>query len=133
MMLNIKIIEIDSRSFWHYSLLGFFFTFILFFELFIFIFFHNTINYWTYLDYPYYIFWIFSFSNFFTIEIIGELLYTYYFFSFLLSGLVLFLSMFGSIFLTMNQSQLVRRQKIYHQIFRGSTSHLILNKKIIKI
>jgi NADH-quinone oxidoreductase subunit J len=61
---------------------------------------------------------------------VGELLYTYYFFAFLVAGLVLFIAMIGAIVLTLNQSQNVKRQKIYKQVLRDSS--LVILKKVIK-
>lgn len=127
MMLNIKIIELKD-NFWRYIPVGFFLTLLFILEIFYLIWSDSNILFVNSLDYINYINWIDYFSNSFTLEVIGEIIYTYYFFSFLLGGLILFLAMFGSILLTLNQSQSIRRQKIYKQILRDSSSSIILKK-----
>ena len=129
MMLNIKIIELKD-NFWRYMPIGLFLTFLFILEIFFLISDNLNILIFNFLDYLNYINWIDYFHNLFTLEIIGEILYTYYFFSFLLGGLILFLAMFGSILLTLNQSQTVKRQKIYKQILRSSSSVILKKLKI---
>jgi len=53
------------------------------------------------------------------IEQLGFLLYTHYFFLFLVSGMVLLVAMIGAIVLTLHQSAVVKRQKLYEQIDRN--------------
>ena len=128
MMLNIKIIEIRD-NFWRYMPVGFFLTFIFILEIFILISADSSILIINRLDYINYVNWINYFDNIFNLEIIGQILYTYYFFAFLIGGLILFLAMFGSILLTLNQSQTVRRQKVYKQILRDSSSIILKKSK----
>jgi NADH:ubiquinone oxidoreductase subunit 6 (subunit J) len=53
------------------------------------------------------------------IEAIGELLYTYYFFAFLMASLVLLVAMIGAILLTMRKQYNVRRQEVFDQTFNN--------------
>ena len=129
MMLNIKIIEL-KESFWHYVPVGLFFSFFFIFEVFFLISFDLNFIFFNYLDYINYINWVHLLNTSFTLEFIGELLYTYFFFAFLLCGIILFIAMIGSIVLTLHQSLSIKRQKIYKQILRKSSS--IILKKIIK-
>lgn len=127
MMLNIKIIELKD-NFWRYTIFGFFFTSLFILEVFYLIIFDYQFFFFNHLDYINYINWIDFFQNKFTLKIIGEILYTYYFFIFLLGSLVLFLAMFGSILLTLNQSQNTKRQKIYKQVLRDSKKSIMYKK-----
>ena len=54
------------------------------------------------------------------IQLLGELLYTYFYLPFILSGVILLLSMVGSIFLTFSKKEEGRRQLIYSQVVRSS-------------
>lgn len=64
----------------------------------------------------------FDFINFFfevsNIRVIGDLLYTYYFFYFILAGLGLLLAMLGAIYLTLHHRDDVKRQVVYVQVTR---------------
>jgi NADH:ubiquinone oxidoreductase subunit 6 (subunit J) len=53
------------------------------------------------------------------IEVIGELLYTYYFYCFLLASLILLVAMIGAILLTMRKQFNVRRQEVFDQVFNN--------------
>jgi len=129
MMLNIKIIEL-KESFWRYMPIGFLISFIFFFEIFyIFFFYNNNIKIFQILDYINYINWISLFNSKSYIEVIGELLYTYYFFPFMLCGIILLVAMIGSITLTLNQSIKIKRQKIYKQTLRDSSFIILKNLK----
>lgn len=54
------------------------------------------------------------------IKLIGEVLYNYTFFSFLVAGLVLLTSLVGSILLTVGLRRSSKRQQIYKQVGRKS-------------
>ena len=129
MMLNIKIIEL-KESFWRYIPVGIFLSSLFIFEIFYLINFNIKVVSFNYLDYINYINWISLFNRGFSLEYLGELLYTYFFLAFLLGGIILFLAMIGSIVLTLNQSIFIKRQKIYKQVLRKSSS--IILKKVIK-
>jgi NADH-ubiquinone oxidoreductase chain 6 len=49
------------------------------------------------------------------IEAVGELIYTYYFFLFLLASLILLVAMIGAIVLTLHKGVLVKRQEVFQQ------------------
>ena len=61
------------------------------------------------------------------IEALGQLLYTEYFYFFLLSGVVLLVAMVAAIILTMRHEKGLKRQNILEQIAR-KTSHIINHK-----
>jgi NADH:ubiquinone oxidoreductase subunit 6 (subunit J) len=62
------------------------------------------------------------------IEAIGELLYTHYFFCFLLASLILLVSMIGAILLTMRKQINVRRQNVFDQVFNNLNTNALLVK-----
>jgi len=63
------------------------------------------------------------------IEAIGELLYTYYFYCFLMASLILLVSMIGAILLTMRKQFNVRRQDVFDQVFNNlNTTIRLVNK-----
>jgi NADH-ubiquinone oxidoreductase chain 6 len=49
------------------------------------------------------------------IEAVGELIYTYYFFLFLVASLILLVAMIGGIVLTLHKGVLVKRQEVFQQ------------------
>lgn len=49
------------------------------------------------------------------IEAVGELIYTYYFFLFILASLILLVAMIGAIVLTLHKGVLVKRQEVFQQ------------------
>ena len=55
------------------------------------------------------------------IEALGYVLYTYYFFPFILLGIILLVAMVGAIVLTKYQRTESKRQQIYSQIFAQNT------------
>lgn len=56
-----------------------------------------------------------------TIQAIGELIYTYYFFYFLVASLILLIAMIGAIVLTMYKGAGVKRQEVFFQNARECT------------
>jgi NADH:ubiquinone oxidoreductase subunit 6 (subunit J) len=62
------------------------------------------------------------------IKSIGELLYTYYFYCFLLASLILLVSMIGAILLTMRKQFNVRRQEVFDQVFNNLNTSIRLVK-----
>jgi NADH:ubiquinone oxidoreductase subunit 6 (subunit J) len=63
------------------------------------------------------------------IEAIGELLYTYYFYCFLMASLILLVAMIGAILLTMRKQFNVRRQDVFDQVFNNlNTTIRLVNK-----
>jgi NADH-ubiquinone oxidoreductase chain 6 len=127
MMLNIRIIELKDNL-WRYAFFGFLFTGLFVSEIFFLIVYDSNFFFVNYLDSNNYINWIDFFYFKFTLNFLGETLYIYYFLIFLLSSFLLFLAMFGAILLTLNQSQLIKRQKIYKQILKNSKNSLIFKR-----
>jgi NADH-quinone oxidoreductase subunit J len=62
------------------------------------------------------------------IEAIGELLYTYYFYCFLMASLILLVAMIGAILLTMRKQFNVRRQDVFDQVFNNLNTSVRLVK-----
>lgn len=58
------------------------------------------------------------------IEAIGELLYTYYFYAFLMASLILLVAMIGAILLTMRKQFNVRRQEVFDQVFNNLNTNV---------
>jgi SNF family Na+-dependent transporter len=65
-------------------------------------------------------------------EVIGQLMYTYYFYFFLVAGFILLVAMIGAIILTMQAQANVKRQQVFQQVSRNLESAVFLvgNKKI---
>jgi len=59
------------------------------------------------------------------VEVLSEVLYTYYVYYFLLAGLVLFVAMVGAIVLTLHHKADVRRQDVYRQVGRSYSSGVV--------
>jgi NADH:ubiquinone oxidoreductase subunit 6 (subunit J) len=62
------------------------------------------------------------------IEALGELLYTYYFYCFLMASLILLVAMIGAILLTMRKQFNVRRQEVFDQVFNNLNTTVRLVK-----
>lgn len=115
MMLNIRLVALKENIVRYLPLS--LFIFVLFILEFIFL-----INNTTFLnggdtitiDYAYKN-WFKLLNHIDNIEVIGSLIYTYYIFSFLISGVILLLAMIGAIVLTLNQSRSFKRQNHYLQ------------------
>lgn len=126
MLLNIKVLEL-RRSINFYPFLFLVASFIFFFFL---------INNFEFSSL------FFNDSNFLTINnlnwstiyftknsflILSEIIYSYFFFQFLLSGMILFLAMIGAIVLTLTQSKNVKKQISYLQLIRNRSSIFFSN------
>lgn len=61
--------------------------------------------------------------------LLGEVLYTYYVYFFMISGLILLVAMIGSIVLTLYHHIDVRRQEVYKQVSR-SFADTVINKEL---
>jgi NADH-quinone oxidoreductase subunit J len=72
--------------------------------------------------------WATKFTTYTNMEQIGQILYTYYIYLFILSGFILLVSMIGAIVLTMHQRKNVKKQKIYEQINRNFETAIYLKK-----
>jgi NADH-quinone oxidoreductase subunit J len=84
----------------------------------------NTLN----AEY-FYVNW-FSQIDFITnIESIGQILYTYYFVFFLISGFILFVSMIGALMLTLTLKKSVKKQIVYKQLSRHNENAFLNQNK----
>jgi NADH-quinone oxidoreductase subunit J len=118
MMLNIKLAEF-SDSFTKYLPLGLAIIAILLFETFIIVdsnfYSHdNYVNNLT-LDYTS---WFQLLNTKTNMEVIGVLLYTNYFYLFIVASLILLVSMIGAIALTLHKKSDAKRQQIFLQVYR---------------
>lgn len=116
MMLNIKVHSLNMNwlSIFPITLLLLF----VFYHQFIEFINSNFIYFETTYTEIYWINWIIENNNYSNIETIGKVLYTNYFFLFLICGLILLVAMIGAIVLTMHQNKKVKKQKIDIQLNR---------------
>jgi NADH-quinone oxidoreductase subunit J len=63
------------------------------------------------------------------LEAIGQLLYTYYFVFFLMSGFILFVAMVGALMLTMTLKKSVKKQIVYKQLSRHNENAFLNQNK----
>lgn len=117
MLLNLKVVELQE-NFYRYLPLSGFLALIFLLEVFLLLqkeF--NTLSFWsTGLDY---VSWVNIFFDFGTsLDKLSVLIYNYFFFLFILCGLLLFVAMIGAIVLTVFQSSYVKKQDIIIQLQR---------------
>lgn len=62
------------------------------------------------------------------VNVLGQILYTYYFFYFLIAGIILLLAMVGAIVLTLNFTQKAKHQFVFRQILREKKNSMYLVK-----
>jgi NADH-quinone oxidoreductase subunit J len=72
--------------------------------------------------------WLSSLDSITNVEMLGQLLYTYYFFYFLIAGIILLVAMIGAIVLTLNFSQKAKHQSVFKQILRKKHNSIFLIK-----
>jgi len=65
------------------------------------------------------------------VEVLAEVLYTYYVYFFILAGVVLFVAMLGAIVLTLHHKVDVKRQEVFKQVGR-SYSNAVLKVDILR-
>lgn len=122
-MLDLKE-SLNHVSFFKYMPIAFFFGLAFFFELFyiftttFFVSFNNSSSYYNpnlFID------WFFFSENLSTLELLGNLLYTFYFFFFLVAGMVLLVSIIGAIVLTLqvNVKPSHKKQEVFQQLSRN--------------
>jgi NADH-quinone oxidoreductase subunit J len=126
MMLDIKIGD-NSLSFLAYGPVGYFLVFLFLLEITIPLInlvgsfdsvFSSDVNY-------FYVNWLQEIDYITNINAIGQLLYTYYFVYFLMSGLILYIAMIGALMLTLTLNRVVKKQIVYKQLARqGDNSFL---------
>lgn len=131
MMLNSKLVVLQE-TFWRYILVGFLISLLLLVEL---LFFFNNINYNLYFFINFKYFYYFVEKQWELIsqvptntEILGIYLYTYGFYPLIIIGLILLVSIIGSIVLTLNQNVNVKRQFIYKQLEHNIQTSIKLKK-----
>lgn len=118
MMLNIRLVEFNENLL-HYLPIGGLIGIIFLLEVFLIIdrelipLFNLNVS-----DSSQIVTWVNQVDSMTNIETIGQLIYTHYFYLFLIASLILLVSMIGAIVLTMHQRGNVRRQEIFEQITR---------------
>ena len=146
MMLNIKLLELND-NFWQYAPVGITISVLILLELLVSLtsaFFSlpdlsfqsdNNNLVWTkilsttdlvnlnYID------WFSTIISSDLIQNIGSIMYTYYFFGFILSSFILLVAMIGSISLTFKSELTPRRQNLFNQISRSFDSAIRIDKK----
>lgn len=116
MMLNVRLIQFNINML-KYLPLGGIVALVFFLEIFIIIKNELDLNKDDKIDHSY-IDWSSNLETITNIDAIGRLIYTHYFYLFLLSGMILLVAMIGAIVLTMYRRNLVLRQSIYEQVSR---------------
>jgi NADH-quinone oxidoreductase subunit J len=125
-MLDIKIGD-NSLSFLAYGPVGYFLVFLFLLEI--------TLPLITFVgsfdsifnanvDY-FYVNWLKEIDYITNINAIGQLLYTYYFVYFLMSGLILYIAMIGALMLTLTLNRVVKKQIVYKQLARQSDNSFL--------
>jgi NADH-quinone oxidoreductase subunit J len=82
-------------------------------------------NMYVFTDYTY-TDWLTSVDTITNVEVLGQILYTYYFFYFLIAGMILLVAMLGAIVLTLNFSQKAKHQFVFKQILRKKNNSVFL-------
>jgi len=72
--------------------------------------------------------WLVLIDSLTNLDVLGQILYTYYFFYFLIAGIILLLAMVGAIVLTLNFTQKARHQFVFRQILREKKNSMYLIK-----
>merc|ERR1711916_411548 len=126
MMLNIKVVELSENLFL-YLPIGAFVAMIFLFEIFLVIdtdlmpvFTKTTGDVINYID------WTNKVSYTSNIAQLGNMMYTYYFYLFLVASLILLVAMIGAIMLTLHRNTQVKRQEIYKQISRDFNKTVVI-------
>jgi NADH-quinone oxidoreductase subunit J len=126
MMLDIKIGD-NSLSFLAYGPVGYFLVFLFLLEITLPLItfvgsFDSILN--ANVDY-FYVNWLKEVDYITNINAIGQLLYTYYFVYFLMSGLILYIAMIGALMLTLTLNKVVKKQIVYKQLARQSDNSFL--------
>lgn len=126
MMLNIKIIELSENLFL-YLPIGAFVAMIFLFEIFLVI---DTdlipVFSKTFGDLINFVDWTSKVNYTSNIAQLGNMMYTYYFYLFLVASLILLVAMIGAIMLTLHRNKQVKRQEIYKQISRDFNKTVVI-------
>nr|YP_009720872.1 NADH dehydrogenase subunit 6 [Scherffelia dubia]QGP70672.1 NADH dehydrogenase subunit 6 [Scherffelia dubia] len=114
MMLNIKLTEIHEQKL-RYLPIGGLIGILFLFEIFVII--DNDIFFYQWSMLPF-VEWSSLIQNNTNIKAIGQLIYTYFFYDFILASLILLVAMIGAIVLTMHRGAIVKSQNIFEQNLR---------------
>jgi len=117
MMLNIKIIELNENVL-RYLPIGSIIAIIFLFEIFLIID-NDLIPIFSNVEKTYFEEWGYNINNLTNIEVIGILIYTHYFYLFLMSSIILLIAMVGAIVLTLHERTNLKKQEIYKQLLRN--------------
>ena len=126
MMLNIRIVELNENLL-RYLPLGGFIGIIFLLEILLVIEKELGSEIPANLAYDY-INWDKHIVDFTNIEQIGQLLYTNYFFAFIVAGLILLVAMIGAIVLTLHSQSTVKRQDNFRQTSRHVSRSIVLKR-----
>jgi NADH-quinone oxidoreductase subunit J len=74
--------------------------------------------------------WISTVDKVTNLEALGQLLYTYYFIYFLISGIILLVAMLGAIVLTLQFNKTVKNQLIFRQLSRNADSAVFFSPRL---
>jgi NADH-quinone oxidoreductase subunit J len=122
MMLNLKIVEFRQSLLNHYPV-SLFLLLLLGVEAVVYL-----SSYQFVIHFPFYREWSGLVAGHGNVYLLGSLLYTYYYLPFLVAGVILLVSMVGSIVLTFSKKGAEeRRQQVYDQIVRDSSIRLLLS------
>lgn len=127
MLLNIKIIELNTQIIQYLPLSLILFLIVLLEFIYMFninIYLNLTLNFYDYYE------WGKIFYTITLLESFGEVLYLYFFQFFLITSLLLLVAMIGPIVLTLNKSKYVLRQNIYEQNLRSWKKSINLVKNV---
>jgi NADH-quinone oxidoreductase subunit J len=72
--------------------------------------------------------WLSIIDSLTNLAVLGQILYTYYFFYFLIAGIILLVAMVGAIVLTLNFTQKAKHQFVFRQILRQKKNSMYLIK-----
>lgn len=126
MMLDIKITK-SEKDFLVYLPMGSFLGVIFFLEVFLTLQ-ENFVSFLPMASQEIYTNWLISIDSLSNIEVLGQLLYTYYFFYFLVAGIILLVAMVGAIVLTLSFTQKAKHQFVFKQILREKKNSIYLIK-----
>jgi NADH-quinone oxidoreductase subunit J len=116
MMLNIKLVELQENLV-RYLPIGALIGFIFLVEVFL-VLDQNLVSAPDFNNTVTFVYWPSEVINMTNIEALGTLLYTHYFYLFLVASMILLVSMIGAIILTLHHRNDVKRQDIYRQVAR---------------
>lgn len=122
MMLNVRMAELSASAV-SYLPIGFMICFVLFIE-FYYILTSDLVASKNTIELSY-VSWVDVVQQVSNVEVLAEVLYTYYAYFFILAGAVLFVAMVGAIVLTLYHKIDVRRQEVYKQVGRTYSSAVL--------